>query len=220
MLEFLRNSGKATDRKLRLFAVACCRQLFREVRVDLKDVHAVDVAERYADGDSTAVQLDAAVRYVPGPPSARRTAAFACRDAASRDGGVELADCTSENAAWAAGEHAASLVSANNDSPEFAAGRAAEQAEQATLLRDLFGRLRFREVVLDLAWLTGTVRGLGEAAYQERQLPDGTLDPDRLAVLADALEDAGAGGELMDHLRGPGPHWRSCWAIDKLTGRQ
>lgn len=47
MLEFLR--GKVSDRKFRLFAVACCRHLLHEVRVDAKDVHAVDVAERYAD---------------------------------------------------------------------------------------------------------------------------------------------------------------------------
>jgi hypothetical protein len=39
-------------------------------------------------------------------------------------------------------------------------------------------------------WLTPDVLALAAAAYEERQ-PDGTLAPDRLAVLADALEDAG-----------------------------
>ena len=51
MLAFLR--GRASDRKLRLFAVACCRHLLRRVAVDPKDVRAVDVAERYADGEAT-----------------------------------------------------------------------------------------------------------------------------------------------------------------------
>jgi hypothetical protein len=36
----------------------------------------------------------------------------------------------------------------------------------------------------------------------------------RLAVLADALEEAGAEGELLGHLRGLGPHVRGCWAVD------
>ena len=46
-----------------------------------------------------------------------------------------------------------------------------------------------------------------------------TLDPDRLSVLADALEEAGAEGELVAHLRGSGPHVRGCWAIDLVYGK-
>jgi hypothetical protein len=49
----------------------------------------------------------------------------------------------------------------------------------------------------------------------------GRLDPTRLAVLADALEEAGcADAELLGHLRGPGLHVRGCWAVDSLLGRQ
>jgi len=47
MVEFLR--GKGCERKLRLFAVACCRRhwpLFREAAVR----RAVEAAESYADG--------------------------------------------------------------------------------------------------------------------------------------------------------------------------
>jgi len=218
MLEFLK--GKASDRKLRLFAVACCRHLLREVRVDPKDEHAVDVAERHADGYSSAAELDAARRYVPGPPSACRTAAFACRDAASMEGGTVMADCSAGNAAWAAGEHAAFLVHGNSDSPDFAAAQAAEEVAQAAFLRDIFGPLPFGEVVLDLVGNDGTIKRLAEAAYQERQLPGGTLDSMRLGVLADALEEAGADGEIVAHLRGPGPHARGCWCVDWLTGRE
>jgi len=91
---------------------------------------------------------------------------------------------------------------------------------QATLLRDIFSPLPFREVVLDLAWVTVTARSLAEAAYQERQLPGGTLDPMRLAVLADALEEAGCTDlEILGHLRGPGPHVRGCFVIDALLGK-
>jgi hypothetical protein len=57
---------------------------------------------------------------------------------------------------------------------------------------------------------------LARAAYEER-LPEGALDPARLHVLADAVEEAGcAEGDILTHLRGPGPHARGCWAVDAL----
>jgi hypothetical protein len=58
---------------------------------------------------------------------------------------------------------------------------------------------------------------LARAAYDDRILPAGTLDPARLAVLADALEEAGAGPDFLEHLRGPGPHYRGCWVVDRLV---
>jgi hypothetical protein len=95
---------------------------------------------------------------------------------------------------------------------------AAEREVQAILLRDLFGN-PFRPLApLDAAVLAGsggTVIRLAEAVYDERDLPAGTFRPDRLAVLADALEDAGStDAELLAHLRSPGPHVRGCIAVD------
>lgn len=47
-----------------------------------------------------------------------------------------------------------------------------------------------------------------------------TMDTDRLAILADAVEDAGCDDELiLTHLRGPGPHVRGCWALDLILGK-
>jgi hypothetical protein len=61
---------------------------------------------------------------------------------------------------------------------------------------------------------------LALAAYEERRLPKGTLDPARLAVLADALEDAiCSDADLLGHLRGPVPHVRGCWAVDLSLGK-
>ena len=71
------------------------------------------------------------------------------------------------------------------------------------------------------AWLTSAVNDLATAAYEERTLPSGELDPARLTVLADALEEAGCTNlDVLDHLRGPGRHYRGCWIVDLLTGRE
>jgi hypothetical protein len=79
-------------------------------------------------------------------------------------------------------------------------------------------------VVVSPAWLTwhaGLVVRLAQAAYEERHLPAGTLDKDRLAVLADALEEAGCeDGQILGHLRSGGDHYRGCWAVDLLLGEE
>jgi hypothetical protein len=83
-------------------------------------------------------------------------------------------------------------------------------------LHDILGN-PFSPVGLDRAWLTPTVLSLAQAAYENRFLPSGLLDNDRLAVLADALEEAGCCREdILGHLRGPGPHVRGCFVVDAL----
>jgi hypothetical protein len=65
------------------------------------------------------------------------------------------------------------------------------------------------------------VSGLALAAYEDRSLPAGTLDPARLAILTDALEEAGCtNADILDHCRAPGPHVRGCWVVDLILGKE
>ncbi len=90
----------------------------------------------------------------------------------------------------------------------------AEYGWQMMLLRDLFGN-PFRPTKLAPTWRTAAVVRLAEAAYNERDLPSGHLDGSRLAVLADTLEEAGCTDQqVLEHLRGPGPHYRGCFVLD------
>lgn len=96
----------------------------------------------------------------------------------------------------------------------------AEKTVQAALLRDIFGN-PFRPVAIEPVWLTPSVTNLATTAYDERRLPSGELDAARLAVLADALEEAGCDNpDILNHCRQPRDHVRGCWVLDLLLGKE
>lgn len=211
MLDALR--GKVSDRKLRLFGVSCCRRVWH-LLTDKYSRKALAVAERYADGEVTAEKLGFAWGDV------RRSAQAAYREARPTAEGhammavSRLCEADVARALMAVG-YAASCKGYQDD----AARMAEALREQSSLLRDVFG-IPFRPVYFSSAWRTPDVTALATAAYEERTLPSGELAPDRLAVLADALEEIGAAGEVVAHLRGPGPHVRGCWAVDLVLGKE
>jgi hypothetical protein len=219
MLSILQGSGRASERKLRLFAAACCRRIWHLFQHE-RSRTAVEKVEQFADdaigyGQMTtaACALWAAIEAAPDPHLADAdSAAGAAASYSDAHQGYVAATSASGNAARAA-------ASDDNWETEMAIERAA----QAVLLRDIFGPLPFRPPSPLLpslrAWQGGLIVQMAHAIYEERSLPEGTLDIARLAVLADALEEAGADTVLLDHLRGPGPHVRGCWLVDLLTGR-
>jgi hypothetical protein len=104
----------------------------------------------------------------------------------------------------------------------YAGLRERERTGQAGLVRCIFPN-PFRPATRDPAWHLwngGTIPTLAKVVYEERQLPSGHLDPVRLPLLADMLEDAGCSDpSILEHLRGPGPHVRGCWPVDLVLGK-
>jgi hypothetical protein len=98
--------------------------------------------------------------------------------------------------------------------------RGAEYPAQAALIRDVLGN-PFHHVNLNPTLRTPVVLALAQAAYDNRIMPAGTLDPERLAVLADALEESGCtDADILGHLRGPGPHVRGCHILDLVLDKK
>jgi hypothetical protein len=218
MLEVLR--GKVSERKLRLFACACCRRIWR-LLADQRCQWAVEVAELYADGKSslqelreaTALAWAAGDEYVEEQRNnfdivvaiAISAAAYSAREA------EQFAEISSREA------HRAIVRESLGESEEV---WDADAQAQCNLLSDIFGN-PFHSVSLNPTWRSSAVVELGKAAYENRALPAGTLEPERIALLADALEYAGCtDAAILDHLRGPGPHVRGCHVIDALLGKQ
>jgi hypothetical protein len=80
-------------------------------------------------------------------------------------------------------------------------------------MRCLFGN-PFRRAPFDPAWRTADVQRLAGAIYAGRAF-------DRLPVLADLLEEAGAtDARLLGHLSGPGLHALGCHALDAVLGKE
>ena len=225
MLRFLRGNGRLSDRKARLFCVAVCRRIWPLLR-DERSRRAVEVAEQFAD------ELPGGERLTIAAAEARQVKTFEHRP---DDVCGEWAATAALHAAWLdwfgskfgydsavfthrTACHAVATRDVPPYTPECREAADAEQAAQATLVRDIFNPYYTLPPPLKLS--NGDVVNLAQAAYDDRTLPAGTLDAARLAALADALEEAGCtDAELLGHLRSPGPHVRGCFALDAVLGR-
>lgn len=269
---------RISDRKLRLFACGCCRQVwdlltdsigcpscsYIEDHADGLGVYcptcngercinrsrrAVEVAERFADGEATSKDRGLAFNSADLIGSYERSCAYACLRSNASQGAVEMIDLT--------------LV---------------DQATQAAILRDICGNPLAKPYAwwrpewghtpkdwdiaypshrhLDYRCFTSAVLSLARGIYQDRRF-------DLMPVLADALEQAGCHdatilqhchntdsdrdffccrgcgvafpgihkysdcdtpgcvGQEHDRLpRSYGLHTRGCWVLDLLLGKE
>lgn len=218
-----------SERKCRLFAVACCRRI-SHLLTDERIRTCLDIAERFADGRSTVEDLNDAVegldeivaeqdmeqkRQYGGDEMLR--AQIAAISAVSwlmsgEDLRGPMTDAVSEE-----------LVGPEFLGPALGASHAVEvcrpdalaleREQQAHLLRDIFGTLPFRPITLSPLLLTRTVIQLAQTIYDERRFTD-------MPVLADALEEAGCdNAEVLTHCRSGDGHVRGCWVVDLVLGQ-
>ena len=220
MLEFLR--GKASDRKLRLFAVACCHFIW-PLLTDERARVTVETAEDYADGLATEnSRRDLVKRYctVRGLSNSLDSAVSAAGWCVASPFTVTEAEHCTHCAVYARIHYAdevGDITYKTDDWPEsynlaMDPMRSATKAAQASLLHCIFNP--FHPITLDPSWLTSTVTTLARSMYDTR---DFTAMP----ILADALQDAGCDDDqVLSHCRGEGVHVRGCFLIDLLTGRE
>jgi hypothetical protein len=228
MLEFLGN--RVSERKLRLFVVACCREV-SDLLSNLEQVYGdgrcrIQLGEAFADGLATREEV------LGGLHDGGLT-----DSGASPDGhlltyvlpGLTATDVHQKvlQAVQGTGLARRRFVERLGKNgvidwhlpPDRAKGQVAHLATYARLchwLRDIVGNPFRPTPDLNSSWLVQndrTVRRLAETIYDEHAF-------DRLPILADALEDTGCdSAALLDHCRLPGEHGRGCWVVDLLLGK-
>jgi hypothetical protein len=222
MQEFLR--GKASDRKLRLFALAC----FRPYRFMLvpETLEALEVAEKLAEGTVSPGERkqarDRAIHASWNSDNTLRHSRGPAKDCVASSLGrnayeaaVRVAFVTRHLGVMSKKDWPADAFEVTEFGPrlvDWSAGKREQEILQARLLRELFGN-PFRPILPDPGWLDANVVGIARSMYEGRDFA-------RMPLLGDALEDFGCvHEEVLDHCRGEVPHDRGCWVVDLILGK-
>jgi hypothetical protein len=211
MLDCLRSSGWASERKLRLFTCACCRLVWH-LLIDERSRLAVEVAEHYAEGLLGEEEREAAFRkacYAFGDvrrsPAAWPETTLRFRRPRDPDSLVRVAFLAAFACGSSAGDIQTHLQGEDVGVPDGPA--------RCQLLRCIFDPPSSGPG-LNSSWLTTNVVALARFISDERDFAC-------LPVLADALEDAGCTRrELLNHLRKREHHALGCWGVDAILGRE
>jgi hypothetical protein len=180
-------------RRSRLLAVAFCHTRLPDFD-DTGFRAALKTISRYADGDATRDELEAARVWA-------RTEAVKANDKSFTARG---------DFAWAVGFAAQTPVSPSRIGTVI--DRGTDGPALLGLLRDVVGN-PFRPVVFDPSWRTETVLALARQMYESREFS-------AMPILADALMDAGCDADdVLNHCRDSFLHVRGCWVLDGVLGR-
>jgi hypothetical protein len=228
MIKFL--DGRASPRKFRLFAVACCRRLWDFLDEDHARP-ALEAAVRCADGELAVRDLwelwqskersldqkfyDRIAQTSGAPLHAVGQALSAIGQTMGEAGWLHVTNCVRSAASAKAIFQLKDRdlrLEFPDDGEVVAPFAVAEMQEQVVLLKEVFGD-PFHSVPADAPWVTPTVVALSKGIYEDRGF-------DRLPILADALEDAGCdSADMIAHCRQPSQHVLGCWVVDLLSGK-
>ncbi len=202
-----------TERRARLFACACCRRFLMPMLKDPRILQALGIAEEYADGKISQVELELASKNARKAQNAQRRKSLLWAYSAV----AHVSD------RWLGGNDL--LLSADNigeaivadrepriDPSKHKAAVAAERAPIAAVFREIMGN-PFRTVKFEDKWKDGEVVKLAEFIYEAQRF-------DQIPQMEILLQHAGCtDSAILDHCRQPGPHVRGCWLIDGILDR-
>ncbi|HLW64937.1 MAG TPA: hypothetical protein VKS79_06410 [Gemmataceae bacterium] len=200
----------SAERKLRLFGCACCRRMWPLLnRKKLR--HAIEVAERFADGLANEEERIAAHRSIA------RSIEFFDVDSSQGQEALYAAEFVLHTARFAANDAPAmalrAIAAAHRHQP---AVEEAEARAQMELLRDIFGPLLFRWIPFAdewHEWKCGCLQKLARTIYEDEHF-------ELLPILADALQEAGCtDADVLAHCQSKTRHVRGCWVVDWVLGR-
>ncbi|MGF1578147.1 MAG: hypothetical protein ACFCD0_02160 [Gemmataceae bacterium] len=208
---------RISDRKLRLFGLACCRR-----HMDLweefwdgplnKITTLFSLVEKYAEGELVEDAFVQSVRDF-GVGTDLVNDIFACEDLSPWD---SLYLCLVALTRTSRSERVMlDLLQVSYHMAGALDVEAYEQEDraQADLLRELVPN-PFETFSIEPTWLTETVVNLAKSIYQHQHFGE-------LPILADALEEAGCTDtRILDHFREKRGHLRACWALDLILGKE
>jgi hypothetical protein len=233
MLEHIRGHEPPGNRKLGMFAVACCRRIRETLFDSTVTPQLLEAIERVMEGEDPEMnsvrmahrnastmkwrntadivfEAEGAVHALGPPLRLGEVLRYTCEVAAFEalcDAAVQSSKARSYRW-WKRGPN----LTEDDIQAARAEGFGAERGVHCRLIHDICGN-PFRPVTLNPAWLTSTVLALAQQMYDSR-------DFSAMPILADALQDAGCDDEeVLNHCRGLGPHVRGCWVVDRLLSK-
>jgi len=232
MLEYLRD--KTSDRKWRLYLCGGCHHI-AHLYFRPESLAAVEVAERFADGEASREELDRAEWNAESPTFGYefqqqgfsysspvktsvvpRLVEMGLLPQSALSGGEWQVNEVARQRLLAAAELADFCASCSPREEDWGLRRISEVGWPGHWLFDCVFGNPFRPATINPDWLEGiggTVRRIAQGIYD-----GGAFE--HLPILADALEDAAYdNADILAHCRQPGEHVRGCWVLDLLLGK-